>query len=57
MIVFLFEYTPNLLEWVTSFGLISIVVLLFSVALNVLPIMDNKGEESYEKTADGMQAI
>lgn len=54
----LFEYTPNLLEWVTSLGLISIVVLLFSVALNMLPILDNKEEEeSYEKTADGVQAI
>ncbi|WP_169819176.1 NrfD/PsrC family molybdoenzyme membrane anchor subunit [Anaerobacillus arseniciselenatis] len=54
----LFEYTPNLFEWITSLGLISIVILLFSLALNSLPIMETKeGKEDNGETADGVQAI
>ncbi|WP_083248420.1 NrfD/PsrC family molybdoenzyme membrane anchor subunit [Desulfuribacillus stibiiarsenatis] len=54
----LYEYTPNMMEWVVSFGLISIVVLLFSWALNLLPIMENKEvEHSYEQTAERVHAI
>ncbi|GAM13407.1 MULTISPECIES: NrfD/PsrC family molybdoenzyme membrane anchor subunit [Bacillota] len=40
----LYEYSPNLLEWSSSVGLIGIVILLFSITVQLVPVFNKQKE-------------
>jgi len=43
---FNFKYFPSLIEWISSFGIVSFVAFLFTLAYNFLPVYELAGSDS-----------
>lgn len=50
----LYAYTPNGMEWLTSLGLVAIVMLFFSISLKLMPVFEKKEAKSNYETTTGV---